>query len=176
MHEDPAHRVVAKPALFVASRVDGLREAKLAGMSPLVGELGRVLENEDRPMAGGIPRVRRRKVAGEDLAFLDLGVGEEPVGCLGARPVLAGERDRAAHPVAQAGQKIAKASAQPSVFEGCLVHLAVRPVVAASPALVALTRHHAPHTTPRCEERSHNRLIRLNKLPAFAVSSSTTYG
>ncbi len=80
----------------------GCRErADPPGSRTLVGELGRVLQHQDRPGGGRDAAARRAEMAGEDPGLADRLVREEAVGGLGVGPVLAcqgdGRTDRARH-------------------------------------------------------------------------------
>ena len=57
-------------------------------MVHLIGELRRVLQQQNGAITGVKPRARRSEVAAQDIAFLHFRVREEPVGRLGVRPVL----------------------------------------------------------------------------------------
>lgn len=62
----------------------------------LVGELGRIVQYEDRAISRGHSIPRRLKVAAEDLCFTDSAVVQESVSGLGVGPVLTGQRNSAA--------------------------------------------------------------------------------
>lgn len=145
MHQYSAYCMVPKPALLVTPTVDAFRKANLVRVAALICELRRILKQQDRPMRHSISCLHSCKMAGQYVAFLNLGVGKEPVCGLGVRPVLTGQRDRPAHSVAQAAQQIATSPSKPSVLEGRLIDLTERPMVTLHPDLVAVSRHSAPH-------------------------------
>jgi hypothetical protein len=82
-----------------------------------VGELGRVLQHQDRPMGGGNAAVRRSEMAGEDLGLADRLVGQETIGGLGIGPVLACQRKRLADRSRHPREELAQSSAQALVLE-----------------------------------------------------------
>jgi hypothetical protein len=101
MHQDPAKGVMAKTPFLVPSAVDALGEPYGMRATALIGELGRVLQEQNRPVAGVITRPGRSEVPAQNIALLDLGVREEPIGGLRIRPILASERNGAPHRVAK---------------------------------------------------------------------------
>jgi hypothetical protein len=90
VHEKAADRVHAEAAGFVATAVHPIGEADRLGPLPPEGELGRVLEDQDRAAGGGEAIPRRPEMTGEDLRFADPLIGEEAVSRLRVGPVLAG--------------------------------------------------------------------------------------
>jgi len=86
-----------------------------------------ILEDQHRTVMRDEPIARRLEVAGQDLGLADAIVGQEPIGGLGRRPVLAGHRqalaDRPAHPFEQH----AKPLAEPLVGERAAREFGVQP-------------------------------------------------
>jgi hypothetical protein len=113
MHEQAAHRVQAVATGFVLAAVDAVGDPDRLGTLTLEGELGGVLEDQDRALRRGKPLARRLEVAGQDLGLADALVGEEAVGGLGVGPVLAREgqaaADGAVHTLDQPGQALPQA-------------------------------------------------------------------
>ena len=116
---------MAKPAILVVAAIDGLRKSNVMRISALIGELGRVLKQQDWPVARSIPHLGRFKMTSQDLTFLHLRIGQEPVSRLGIRPILAGQRDRPAHSVAQAAQQVCTAPPQSRILKGIGINLAL---------------------------------------------------
>src|ERR1700709_996162 len=129
MHQESAHRMMAKSAILVATTVDAFGETNVVWVPALIGELGRILKHEDRSIRCCIPRLGRLDVARQDVSFLNLWVGKEPVGGFGACPVLAGQRNCASHSIAQAAEQLAEPAPETGIFERCLINLATRPVI-----------------------------------------------
>lgn len=67
------------------------------GIAALIGKLGGILQHQDRTTASIVPLSRRREMAVEDIAFLNVRVGEKPIRRLCVGPVLVGKRNGAAH-------------------------------------------------------------------------------
>jgi hypothetical protein len=127
MHQQPTHRVHAEPAIRVLAAVhpDGL--ADLLGVLALEGELGGVLNDQDGTRGRGDTLACRIEVPGEDVAFTHPVVGEEPVGRLGVGPVLACQRDAAAHRPGHLVKQCAQTAAQPFVGEAAAGKFIVNP-------------------------------------------------
>ena len=109
----PADRVHPEPAGFVLAAVHPAGEADRVRALALVGELCRVVQNQDDAVARGTAAVRRLEMASEDLRFADPVIGEEAVGRLGVGPVLARQRKallhRALHPFKQLAEALPQA-------------------------------------------------------------------
>ena len=145
------------PAGFVLAAVDAIGDADRLGALALEGELGRVLEDQDRALGRGEALARRLEVAGEDLRLADPIIGEEAVGGLRVGPVLAHEgqaaADRAVHPLDQ----LAQALAQARIGEGASGELAL-------PPRSCRRVHGAPHRQViRCQTRNHAQSQRRNR-------------
>jgi hypothetical protein len=97
VHEEPANGVHPEAAGLVLAAVDAASLSDGTSPLPLVGELGRVVENHDRALGHDKAVARRLEMATEDLRVADPLVGEEPVGCLRVRPVLTRQRNALAH-------------------------------------------------------------------------------
>ena len=113
MHQNSANGVVAQTPFLVASAVDAFGEPDLVGLAAQVGELGRVLQQQNGTVAGVIPRASGGEMPAQKIAFLHFRVRKKPVGGFGVRPILARKRDRAAHSVAQLLQQIGETAAEP---------------------------------------------------------------
>lgn len=100
MHQHAAQSVMTKAAALVAPAIDGLRKPDIAGAFALVDELGRVLDQQNRPVGAAEAIPRGGEVAAQDFAFLDAIIGEKSIGRLRARPVLACIGDTLAHAIA----------------------------------------------------------------------------
>src|SRR3954453_8176547 len=144
VHQEPADRVLAIPALLVLAAVDPAGLADPLGPPPPVGELGGVVEHHERAADAGGPVSRRAEVAGEDLAFADPVIGEEAVGRLGVGPVLAGEGDAPAHRAPHPDEQRTQPSAQPLVGEPASGDLAI------DPGIRVAGHRHLPDP-PRCQ-------------------------
>jgi putative transposase len=92
MHEHAAQREHVGLARPVAPGIDRLGEADLARPGTAVDELGRVLQDQDRPLARRNARRGRREVSGEHTVFGDARVVEEAIRRLGRGPVAASHR------------------------------------------------------------------------------------
>jgi hypothetical protein len=90
VQEEAAKRVVPPPTLRVAAAVDALGDADRGRGDAPVGELGRVLEEQDHAAARPEPLGRRREMAAEDVGLAHPPVGEEAVRRLRPGPVSAG--------------------------------------------------------------------------------------
>lgn len=90
MHQHSADRVMAPTAVLVPAAIDALGQANRASVRTLLGEFRRVL-NEDRASTIIVTRARGSEVTAEDIGFLHALVGEEAVGRIRVRPVLARE-------------------------------------------------------------------------------------
>src|SRR3954466_14785192 len=85
-------RVHAEAAGFVFTAVHAAGDANRLGALALKGELGGVLDNQDGAVRRGEAVARGLEMAGQDLRLADPIIGEEAVGRLRVRPVLACER------------------------------------------------------------------------------------
>lgn len=92
MHQHSADRVMAPTAVLVLAAIDALGQANSARVRALVGEFRRVLNKEDQASTIIVTRSRGGEVTAEDVGLLHALVGEEAVGRLRVRPVLARER------------------------------------------------------------------------------------
>src|SRR4051795_1523498 len=132
VHLEPS--VGAPPARGRRDRADPL------GSRTPVGELGRVLQDQDRPVGGRDAAAGRAEMAGEDLGLADRLVREEAVGGLGIGPILTGQgdgrADRACHP----REELAQPPAQTFVLERRARELLVYP----GSGIPAGTIHRAP--------------------------------
>ena len=111
-----------------------LREAYGLRALASPGELRRVMEHQDRAVAGGEPAPRRIEMAPENPLFVHPLVGEETIGRLRGGPVLAGQRDALAETDLHAFDQLAKATVQAAVAK-----LAARKFLVKPPSL------HDPH-------------------------------
>ncbi|EHJ58621.1 hypothetical protein NSU_4423 [Novosphingobium pentaromativorans US6-1] len=145
MHQYSAYRMMSKPAILVAAAVDAFGEADVVRVPALIGELRRILKHEDRAFGYSIPPLGRLKVARQDIRFLDLWVGKEPICGFGTCPVLTGQRDCSSHSIAQAAKQIAEPAPETGISECGLVDLAARPVVTQKQQFFAFGLHRAPH-------------------------------
>jgi hypothetical protein len=98
MHQHSADRVMTPTAILVPAAIDALGQADGARIRTLVGEFRRVLNEENWARTIVVARACGGEVAAEDVSFLHAFVGEEAVGRLRARPVLACERYASAMP------------------------------------------------------------------------------
>ena len=155
MHQQPAHRVHALTAGFVLAAAHLCGEAHRFGAFALPGKLRRVMKNEDRAVAGGEPAPRCVEMAPKNLFFAHPVVGEEAVGRLRVRPVLAGQRNALPEPGIHTRDQLAKAAVQPTVAEAAARKFLVKPSIL-----------HDPHLSPsiRCWTSNHVLLQKRNKL------------
>lgn len=84
MHQQPALRVHARFAAAIPAGLDTADRAEPVRLAPLVDELGRVLDNEKRSVAGRTAGRGCREMAGQDRVLAEALVREEAVGCLRA--------------------------------------------------------------------------------------------
>src|SRR5262249_21627735 len=92
-------------------------------------ELGRVVQDQDRPGGGGEAGGGGREVPGQDGGLVNPRVAEEAVGGLGGGPVLARRRDSSADASAQVAEQRSEAGLQPLVREVAPVQLPLNPDV-----------------------------------------------
>ncbi|MGY2843467.1 hypothetical protein ACVIWU_006655 [Bradyrhizobium sp. USDA 4509] len=128
MHQHAADRVIAPTAILVPAAVDALGQADSARVRALVGEFRRVMNEETWACTIVVARACGGEVAAEDAGFLHALVGEETVGRLRVRPVLARERCAPAHAVTNLLQQLAKSLTKTGILESCLVDLALCPM------------------------------------------------
>ena len=126
MHQQPAARVDLRLAAGLAA-VGAGREADRRRALSFEREFGRVLEDQHRTVMRDEPITRRLEVAGQDLGLADAIVGQEPIGALGRRPVLAGHRQALADRPAHALEQHAKPLAEPLVRELASREFVVQP-------------------------------------------------
>jgi hypothetical protein len=114
---------------FVLTAVHAASDADRLGALALERELGGVLDHQNGAVRRGEAVTCGLEMAGEDLRLADPIIGEEAVGCLCVRPVLACERqagpDRARHTL----DEFAQALAQTLVPEHASGELALPPGV-----------------------------------------------
>ena len=127
MHQQPADRVMAEPAGLVLAAVDALGEADQLRLFPLVGELGRVLQDQDRPAGRSHALTRRLEMALENSVFANPCVGKEPVGGFGVCPVLAGPGNGLAHRAAHLIENLVQPPVQALIGKLPLGDLVVHP-------------------------------------------------
>ena len=147
MHQDAANRVVTESPTLITPAVDAFGEPDRMRVTALVGKLRGVLQNQDR--SGGLiaAGAGRRKMSVEDLIFFNSWIGEEPIGGFRIGPILAGEGNAAAHPLAQSAQQIAKPPTESGVLERPDIDLAHRPMGCIRSLLAVPCRHFAPRST-----------------------------
>ena len=92
MHEKATDRVHPEAAGFVLTAVHAAGDADRLGALALERELGGVLDHQNGAVRRGEAVTCGLEMAGEDLRLADPIIGEEAVGCLCVRPVLARER------------------------------------------------------------------------------------
>jgi hypothetical protein len=117
-----------RPGL-VASAVDPVGRTDGVRLLPAVGELRRVVQDEDRPIDGGRASPRRSKMSGENVAFVDALIGQEAIGRLGIGPILAGERDASPHGVAHLIEQTAEPLRKPRVPKIASACLLINPTI-----------------------------------------------
>lgn len=144
MHQYSADRVVAQPLLFVSATVDALRKANGMRITTLIGELGCVLQHQDRTLGSIVALSGRGEMTVEDITFLNIRVGEKPISRFRVGPVLAGERNRAAHMLAELSQKFCAASAKASILETPRVYFLLAPMAVTISHHIVSNRHKAP--------------------------------
>jgi hypothetical protein len=143
MHQNSADGVVAQTPFLVASAIDAFGEPNVMGLAALVGELSRVLQQQNGAAAGIVPRASGGEMPAQDIAFLHFAVREKPVGGFGVRPILAREWNRTAHTVAKLPQQIGETASKPGVLKGRLIDLLIAPMR----RTIVPNRHHAPRQT-----------------------------
>lgn len=121
-----------------------------------------------------VTRARGSEVTAEDIGFLHALVGEETVGCLRVRPILARELYAPAHAITNLLQQPAKLLNETGILESCLVDLALRPMfdgtvitiilaTVRQPTrdVVPLERIKAPPIVIQCQTMNHKRRTTL---------------
>lgn len=76
-------------AIFVLTAVQLVHDVDLIAALPLIGELRRIVQNQDWPILRGKALTYRAELPFQDLRLADPLVGEDAVSRLGVRPVLA---------------------------------------------------------------------------------------
>lgn len=132
----------------------------------LEDELGGVLQQQDRARARRKTVARRREVAAQNVGLVHPRVGEKPVGRLGIRPILAGQRDAGAHAIAKLPEQFLETTTEPDVGEGARIDFAARPMFVAASVRAGKNRCSRNHRAPpkqesRCPPMNHNRFIRF---------------
>lgn len=130
MHQHAAHRVMAQSPALVAPAVDALGYPDLIGCLALIGELGRILDKQDRTVGRSKAAAGGTEVTAENFSFLNTIVGKKAVSCLRVRPILARIGNALAHAVADLTDHFAKSSSKPRIFEGAFIDFAIGPVFA----------------------------------------------
>jgi hypothetical protein len=143
MHQQATLGVHARLAVAVAPGLNAADRAELVRPAPLVDELGRVLDHEQRPVAHGAARGGRGEVAGQDRVLAEALVGEEAVGRLAPRPVLAGKWQRLTHRRAEPAQERSEPLNQATVAQVAAGDLGINPRQRLLGPLVAT--QHAAH-------------------------------
>ncbi|MEY9278896.1 hypothetical protein ABIA03_000088 [Bradyrhizobium yuanmingense] len=155
MHQHSADRVMAPTAILVPAAVDALGQADSARVRALVGEFRGVLNEENWACTIIVTRACGGEVAAKDVGFLHALVGEEAVGRLRVRPVLARERYASAHAVTNLLQQLAKSLTKTGILESCLIDLALCPVFDDAFIAIILATFRAGRPTRRRSARTH---------------------
>ena len=173
MQEQAAEGVVPPPALRVAAAVDALRHPDGRRRGPPEDELGRVLQQQDRPRACPEPIARRREVTAEDVGLVHPRVGEEPVGRLGSCPVAAGLGYAGAYARGELPQQAREAPLQPRIREAGGLHLRFGPVLAsrATSVIARGVLHAWRHRTPSAKRRGARQRITADSAGSSAFGS-----
>ncbi len=118
---------MAQPAFLILPAVHALCETDQLGLLALVGELRRVLKNQDWPRRRGEPVPRGLKVPLQDCVLIDSMIGEETVGGFGVRPILASSGNRLSHRISQLIKDLPKSLGQALVWKLAARELPVHP-------------------------------------------------
>ena len=106
----------------------------------MVGEFRRILDQQDRPRAIIVTEALGGEVAAENVGFIHASIGEEAIGRLRARPVLASKRDAAAHAVTNLLQQLGKPSAKAGILEGAFIDLTIGPMLGRARVAIIATQ------------------------------------
>ena len=147
--------MMAQASLPVSATIDALGESNGLWTCPLVGELRCVLKQQNRAFTSIISHARRCKVALQNIAFLNPIIGKEAISRLGVGPILAGKRNRSAHPIAEPFEQISKPASQTSILECSLIDFMFAPVRAATSEFVANYAHFAPLHPNQVPQQNH---------------------
>ena len=147
--------LMAQAPLPVSATIDALGEPNSPWTCPLVGELRCVLKQQNRPVTSLISHARRCKVALQNIAFLNPFIGKEAISRLGVGPILAGKRNRSAHPITEPFKQISKPASQTSILECSLIDFVFTPVRAATSEFVASHAHFAPLHPNQVPQQNH---------------------
>src|SRR5690606_2496839 len=132
MHQEPAHRAHRATAVLILATVERMHDADLLGPLSLIGELGRVLQNQDGTLCCCEAAARRQEVTGKDLLLADALIGKEAIGCLGISPVLAGQRNARTHGALHSLHELAEPFAQTLIRKPTTGKLTTKPCVCRS--------------------------------------------
>jgi hypothetical protein len=147
MQQDAADGVSANATSLIASAIDVVSDADAIRAFSLKREFRRVVEDQYSAVACCEAITRGLKMTRKDVSFIDTLVGEEAIGCLGIRPVLASHGYAFAYCVADLLEQSAKSPAQPNVRKLASRNLAVDPRSFA--AAFAFSCHEAPSESIR---------------------------
>ena len=105
MHQDAAYRVRSEAACFVSAAVNALCHAYESRLIPFVGELRRVMNDENLPAGCREMIPGRVKMTAQNITFADPPIGEEAIGRFGVGPILANQGNALAHGAPKAFQQ-----------------------------------------------------------------------
>src|SRR5215475_698901 len=113
--------------VFGPSADDAIRGANRRMIFPLIGELGRVMEHKDLPIAGAHSITRRLKMPSQNVRLADAVIGEEAIGRLCVGPILANQRSTLTHGAPELRQQRAEPSLQSFVSQRAAGDLGIKP-------------------------------------------------
>jgi hypothetical protein len=127
MHQDATNRMRSQATGLVTAAVDALGYADRFGLLPLIAELRRVVQYEDRSIGRDHPIVRRLEMTGQDVRFPDPVVREKPIGRLGICPILADQRNALSYGAPDLRQEFAQPLGQTIVGKATAGKLTISP-------------------------------------------------
>ena len=130
----------------------------------MIDELRRVVEDQDWIAGCRKTIMRRLKMAAHDVCFADPLTGEEAVGRLRVRPVLANQRNTLAHGAPHLFRQYTESTAKPCIFESASGNLV------SYPFYFIMTRRAIDAALS--ERRHRNSLNRLHGAPLYRESGA----
>jgi len=130
MHQDPADGNVPPSATLVPAANGVVENTNRGHLLAMVGELGRVMQNQYRPLLGQKSFAGGVEMSREDIRFADPIICEETVGGFGVGPVLTHPGNAATYPAGKLLQQLSKPLAQPHIGEIAARQFLINPCIA----------------------------------------------
>jgi hypothetical protein len=118
--------ILQRPALSLPLLTRDVTPIAAAWLPP-IGELGRVVENENKALRGSQAVTGGLKMTSENLPFADPPIGEEAIGGLCGRPVLARQRQARSHGPFQLFEQLVQPLGQTLICERAAGKLLIEP-------------------------------------------------